>query len=68
MMTSQQIVDSLIRRRSAERVGLTDSPWGDTIAAWIQQGYPTRMEPKEVGDTRWSPEDGRWVDVEVAGE
>jgi uroporphyrinogen decarboxylase len=68
MMTSREVVDNLLRSKKAERVGLMDGPWGDTIAAWVQQGYPVRMERKEVGETRWRREDGRWVDVEVAGE
>jgi uroporphyrinogen decarboxylase len=66
--TSRQVVDDLLRGRKAERVGLMDAPWSDTIAAWVQQGYPTRMAYKEVGEERWRKEDGRWVDVEVAGE
>jgi len=67
-MTSKQIVDNLIRGKSAERVGLMGSPWGDTIAAWVQQGYPTRVVHKNMGDTRWCREDGRWIDVESPGE
>ncbi|MHB1293973.1 MAG: uroporphyrinogen decarboxylase family protein [Anaerolineae bacterium] len=68
MMTSRQVVDALLRKKPAERVGLMDSPWGDTIAQWVRQGYPTRMVHKEVGEERWNPEDGRQVDVERAGE
>ena len=67
MMTSREVVDNLLRGKKAERVGLMDGPWGDTIAAWIQQGYPTEKEYKEVGDKRWR-DDGRWVDVEEPGE
>jgi uroporphyrinogen decarboxylase len=44
-----------------------DGPWGDTIAAWVEQGYPTRMVAKQLGDQRWRS-DGRWEDVEQAGE
>jgi uroporphyrinogen decarboxylase len=68
MQTSRQVVDRLLRGERAERVGLMGSPWGDTIAAWVTQGYPTRTVYKEVGETRWCREDGRWVDVEEAGE
>jgi len=68
MMTSREVVDNLLRGKQAERVGLVDSPWDDTIAAWVQQGYPTRMVYKEVGEDCWRREDGRWVEVEVAGE
>ena len=68
MVTSRDIVDNLLRGKKAERIGLVDSPWEDTIAAWVEQGYPTRMAYKEMGEERWRREDGRWVDVEVAGE
>ena len=68
MTTSRELVSDLIRGGGAERVGLVDSPWADTIAAWVEQGYPTRMAPKQVGEQRWRRSDGRWVDVEVAGE
>jgi uroporphyrinogen decarboxylase len=43
------------------------SPWLDTIAAWVEQGYPTRVVHKDIGDERWRRQDGRWVEVEVAG-
>lgn len=68
MMTSREVVDALLRGNKADRVALHDSPWADTIAAWVQQGYPTRMEYKQVGESRWCPEDGRWVEVEQEGE
>ena len=67
-MTSRELIDRLIRGKKAERVGLTGSPWRDTIAAWVEQGYPTRMVYKDVGDERWRREDGRQEEVIVAGE
>ena len=67
-MNSREVIDNLLRGRRAERVGLMGSPWGDTIAAWVQQGYPTRMAYKEIGEQRWCSEDGGWEDVTVAGE
>jgi uroporphyrinogen decarboxylase len=67
-MNSREVIDNLLRGRKAERVGLMGSPWGDTIAAWVQQGYPTQMVYKEVGGQRWRSEDGGWEDVTVAGE
>ena len=63
----RKVVDDLLRGGKAERVGLHDSPWGDTLAAWLQQGYPTRRAHKEPGQYRWR-EDGKQVEVEVAGE
>ncbi|MBL7201453.1 MAG: hypothetical protein ISS56_15035 [Anaerolineae bacterium] len=68
MMTSQQVVDCLLRGKPCERVGLMGAPWGDTIAAWVEQGYPTRMVHKQVGEDRWRREDGFTVEVEVEGD
>ena len=67
-MTSRENTDNLLRGRKAERVGLMDSPWTDTLAAWVQQGYPTRMAYKNAGDLCWRRSDGRWYQAEVAGE
>ncbi len=67
-MTSFEVIDALLRGKKADRVGLMDSPWPDAMAAWVQQGYPTRMVYKEPGDKFWRPADGRWDDVAVAGE
>lgn len=67
MSESRQVINDLLWGRRAERVGLVDSPWGPTLAAWIQQGYPTRMVYKEVGEQRWR-EDGLTTEVTEAGE
>jgi len=48
MQDSQQVIDSLLRKQPADRVGLNDSPWGDTIEKWVTQGYPTDEEGKGV--------------------
>ena len=29
-----------MRRQKAERVGVSDNPWGDTLRKWVGQGYP----------------------------
>ena len=71
MASSKEVIDALLRPqgvRKAERVGLMDGPWAETYVAWVAQGYPTRRSYKEVGEQRWVPEDGRWVDVTQAGE
>jgi uroporphyrinogen decarboxylase len=68
MLTARQNIDNLLRHKKAERVALVDSPWGDTLAAWIQQGYPVRMEHKEVGEDHWSARDCRWIETTVAGD
>ena len=68
MQTSREVINALLRNQKAERVGLHDSPWEDAILAWIQQGYPTRMEYHAAGENRWRTEDGKWEEVEVPGE
>ena len=68
MTTSREVVDRLLRGKKAERVGLMDRHWLDTMSAWVQQGYPTRRVYKEVGEQRWRRSDGQWVDVTVAGD
>ena len=50
--TPQAIVDGLIRNKTPERVALHGSPWRDTIVAWVEQGYPTRLVHKEIGEDR----------------
>ena len=68
MMTSKELVDALLRGRKADRVGLVDGPWADTIANWVRQGYPTRRVNKEVGEQVWCREDGMWDETDIAGE
>jgi len=67
-MTGRNLIQRMMRGERADRVGLMDGPWQDTIAAWVQQGYPTRMAYKEIGEQRWRREDGRWLEAEAAGE
>lgn len=40
MQTSREVIDNLLRGRPAERVGLHDSPWADTLRKWTAEGYP----------------------------
>ena len=67
---SRQVVKSLFERTGQvrRRVALMDSPWGDTLAAWIRQGYPTRKVYKEPGEMCFRLEDGKSFEVEEAGE
>jgi uroporphyrinogen decarboxylase len=67
-MTSRELVDNLLRGKPAERVALMGSPWSDTVANWVRQGYPTRTVYKDVGEDRWCAEDGRAIEVTEAGE
>ncbi len=67
-MNSREVVNGLIRNKKAERVGVMDSPWADTIVCWVEKGYPTRMVYKDIGEEYWRRSDGRGVDVEKPGE
>jgi uroporphyrinogen decarboxylase len=68
MESSCTVVDKLLRGKQAERVGLIDSLWPETLVAWVEQGYPVRTVYKEVGEHYWRRTDGRWAEVERAGE
>ena len=48
MQNSREVIDNLLRNRPADRVGLNDSPWGDTLEKWVTQGYPADDEGKPV--------------------
>jgi len=39
-MTSREIIDNLLRGKPADRVGLCDAPWADTLRKWTDDGYP----------------------------
>lgn len=67
-MNSRIVVDALLRNKKADRIALMGSPWADTIAAWVEQGYPTRKVFKYVGEKYWLRQDGRWADVLTPGE
>ncbi len=50
MQSSHELIDRLLRDRPPfERVGLSDSPWGYTLAKWAaEEGYPTDEEGNPV--------------------
>jgi len=69
METSRQVVTEILRKNgNPERVALMESPWADTIAAWVREGYPTRMGFKKKGQDRWRREDGMAEEVLEDGE
>ena len=51
MQTPREVIDSLLRKKKADRVGLHDSPWGDTIQKWIKQGMPTDKDGNPPNNT-----------------
>jgi len=38
MQSPREVIDALMRKKPAERVGLVDGPWGDTLRKWTTQG------------------------------
>jgi len=48
MQTPCEVIDNLLRKKPAERVGLSDSPWNDTLRKWVNEGYPVDEEGKPV--------------------
>ena len=48
MQDSRTVIDSLLRKKPADRMGLTDGPWADTLRKWVTQGYPADAEGKPV--------------------
>ena len=48
MQTPREVIDSLLRKRPAERVGLMGNPWGQTLGKWVGQGYPANDDGKPV--------------------
>lgn len=66
-MTSCDRVNRLLTKGAVDRIGLTDSPWGDTLGSWMAQGYPTEPVFRKRGEKRWN-EQGQLVEVPEDGE
>jgi uroporphyrinogen decarboxylase len=62
MQNSRALVDNLMRKRPAERIGLHDSTWNETRARWVAEGYPTDAQGNAV-----NPEDHFGYDMCGAG-
>ena len=62
LQSPREVVDALLRKKEADRVGLFDSPWNDTLRKWVTQGYPT----DEKGDPV-SPPDHFGFDIVGVG-
>ena len=62
MQSSREVIDNLLRKRPADRVGLAEHIWGDTLQLWVDQGYPTNDEGNPV-----SPEEHFGYDLAGAG-
>ena len=47
-MTSRENVQNLFDRKPAERAGVMDNIWRQTMSKWLTQGYPTRRVRRTV--------------------
>jgi uroporphyrinogen decarboxylase len=43
----RQLIDSMLRGASWDRVGLDEGFWPETLEAWVDHGYPTRTIVKD---------------------
>ena len=48
MQDSRELIGNLLRGKSAERVGLAENIWPQTLERWIGEGYPTTADGKPV--------------------
>jgi uroporphyrinogen decarboxylase len=48
MQSSFEVIDSLLRGKKADRIGIMDNPWPDTLTEWVKQGYPVDADGKPV--------------------
>ncbi len=62
MQSPREVIDALMRGGNAERVGLFDYPWGDTLERWVREGYPAREDGTPV-----DPVDHFGFDLYVVG-
>ena len=68
MQTSREVVDAIIRKKPAERMGFHDSPWGDALTKWVaDEGYPKDEKGAPVSPVDYFGFDlaggGGWFDV-----
>ncbi len=70
MQTSREVVNALLRGEGAngekpERMALMDSPWPETVWAWVQQGYPTRPRYRKLGQTYRRRSEGSCISASI---
>jgi len=67
MQTSREVVDGLLRGNLAERIGLHDGIWGDTLRKWVEEeAYPMDEAGNPVSQVEFFDYDlqgvGGWFD------
>lgn len=48
MQSPRDVIQRLFDGSPAERAGLRDSPWSDTLTKWVGQGYPVDQQGRPV--------------------
>ena len=48
MDSSYDVIENLMRGRTASRMGLRENIWGQTLQRWVTEGYPTDANGKPV--------------------
>lgn len=48
MQGPREVIDNLLRAGSADRVGVEDHPWADTLRKWVKQGMPADAQGNAV--------------------
>ena len=66
MLTARENTKRLYAKEPAERIGLMDGMWHDTLSKWVTQGYPTKRVTRKVMEKVL--EDGREVERKVERE
>lgn len=58
-MTSTERINNILRRKPVDRIGLSESYWGETISCWREEGYLNEEEsPRE--HFRYDYSQGGW--------
>ena len=77
--TSYELVKNLVTKGPAERMGLNDHPWSDTLEKWITQGYPADESGEPIPPVEhfdfdmdaagaWFPWIAKQIDEEIVEE
>ncbi|MFQ5811078.1 MAG: hypothetical protein ACE5JM_15780, partial [Armatimonadota bacterium] len=48
MQSSQELISNLLSGEPADRMGLAENIWRQTLQRWLEEGYPTDGDGKPV--------------------
>ncbi len=67
-LSSRERVKNQFAGHAVDKVPLRETFWNETLAGWVQQGYPTRTVHKDIGQQHWRESDGRWIETTQPGD